>query len=682
MLISGGRYFTVERRLPDGRIKFEENDTGEPVCFTDAEVAEIIASGTATYKRKGSALTELSHSPSSIVDFEDLPEKLKEEARRRFDYVDGVWRFADAGLTKQDIILRLNLIAKNRGDEKPPSIESYYRWRKRAGSPPRLSRLVERVHTKGNRSDRIDSKVRAIIDEKLSELVMRPEPEPINQVASAIRNAIDVYNETRALEDQLRKPGKMTIYDAFHALNSYDVLVAQKGKAFANRVYRAVGKGPEAEAPLSAVEIDHTQADIFVVDDNTGLPLGRPWVTALIDRYSKMVVGFYMGFTPPSYHSVGQALKHAIMPKGYVYEQYPEIENDWPCFGVPFELITDRGMEFIGHDLADACSEIGTNLFHSPTKQPWYKGSVERFFRTLNTRLLHQQKGTTFSNIIDRDEYDSEKNSVIAFKELLKLFHVWLIDDYSQNLHQGLRDIPVHKWRQGCNESPVPFIEGVEELRALVGKVEYRSLSVKGIRLQHLNYCSQEIVSWLTEGDFRRYAPNGKVKIKYDPEDLGMIWVQHPKTHKYQEVKALEFDYAHNLTEWQHAVITRHAREEVNERLNLPALDRAKEKIRRIVSAILGGKGRKPNKTSKSRAARFANIGGNNQCGLPSDNRGYEADAQALTKCQPVKSLPNVINGNNTNSDNESSLVTVFEELPSDEVDVYELLEEKRDGKV
>ncbi|MET0012434.1 MAG: hypothetical protein ABW088_02155 [Sedimenticola sp.] len=423
-LITGGLQFVADRRLPDGRIQFEALDTGEITFYKDLEIAELVAEGEAIYKRKESFLDAQRPRAHQVPDFTDLPESTKEKARRRYFYVTKVAEYAGLGLSKRAINEKLELLAKERGDGKPPCIESYYRWRTKAGNPPRLTNLVEIPNSRGNRKPRISNKVMQIIDEKLAELVMKEEPEPISEIWSAIRDEIERYNETRHPQDQLKKPGKMTVYRRYNAMNRYDVLVAQKGKAYADKHFRSVGQGPKASAPLEVVEIDHTRADLFVLHDETMMPLGRPWVTALIDRYSKMVVGFYLGFVPPSYHSVSQALKNAILPKSYVKVLYPEVENEWPCFGLPFEIVTDRGMEFIGHDLADSCGQLGIHLGHSPTKMPWYKGTVERFFGTLNSRLLHKQKGTTFSNIFEREDYDPEKNAVITYSELMKLFHM------------------------------------------------------------------------------------------------------------------------------------------------------------------------------------------------------------------------------------------------------------------
>ena len=46
--------------------------------------------------------------------------------------------------------------------------------------------------------------------------------------------------------------------------------------------------------PLEIVQIDHTKADIFVVDEKSRKPIGRPWLTLAMDVFSRMVTGFYL----------------------------------------------------------------------------------------------------------------------------------------------------------------------------------------------------------------------------------------------------------------------------------------------------------------------------------------------------------------------------------------------------
>jgi len=72
--------------------------------------------------------------------------------------------------------------------------------------------------------------------------------------------------------------------------------------------------------PLERIECDHTMLDLIVVDTETRLPLGRPWLTVMLDIHSRMVHGIYLSFNLSSCLSVIQCLRQAIKPKGYVRE--------------------------------------------------------------------------------------------------------------------------------------------------------------------------------------------------------------------------------------------------------------------------------------------------------------------------------------------------------------------------
>jgi len=97
--------------------------------------------------------------------------------------------------------------------------------------------------------------------------------------------------------------------------------------------------------PLERVECDHTMLDLMIVDTETRLPLGRPWLTVTLDVYSRIVHGIYLSFYHPSYPSVMYCLRHAINPKDYVRNHYPEIKNDWPVHGLPELLVVDKGTD-------------------------------------------------------------------------------------------------------------------------------------------------------------------------------------------------------------------------------------------------------------------------------------------------------------------------------------------------
>jgi putative transposase len=46
-------------------------------------------------------------------------------------------------------------------------------------------------------------------------------------------------------------------------------------------------------------QCDHTKVDVLVVDQS-GEVLGRPWLTIVVDTYSRCIMGLHLGFDAPS----------------------------------------------------------------------------------------------------------------------------------------------------------------------------------------------------------------------------------------------------------------------------------------------------------------------------------------------------------------------------------------------
>ena len=63
-------------------------------------------------------------------------------------------------------------------------------------------------------------------------------------------------------------------------------------------------------------QCDHTKIDLLVVDQ-AGSLLGRPWLTIVVDTYSRCIMGIHLGFDAPSAAVVCLGLRHAVLPKQY-----------------------------------------------------------------------------------------------------------------------------------------------------------------------------------------------------------------------------------------------------------------------------------------------------------------------------------------------------------------------------
>ena len=121
----------------------------------------------------------------------------------------------------------------------------------------------------------------------------------------------------------------------------------------------------------------------------TGLPIGRPWVTCFIDRHTREIPGFHIGFDAAGTYPLMEALKVAIAPKAELLAEAGET-GQWPCMGTPRVLMCDQGREFKSKSFVLACLMLGIHVRYAPVLRAWCKGKVERFFRTLATDVFHR----------------------------------------------------------------------------------------------------------------------------------------------------------------------------------------------------------------------------------------------------------------------------------------------------
>jgi putative transposase len=379
--------------------------------------------------------------------------------------------------------------------------------------------------------------------------------------------------------------------------------------------------------PLERVECDDTKLDLLVIDPETRLPLGRPWLTTMLDVCTKMITGFYLSFHPPGYLNVMRCLLHAVRPKSYLKTDYPQVERDWPAYGVPELLVVDNAEQFHSANFELACQQLGTRIEYAPPRTPQYKASIERWFGTQNQRLLHELPGTTFSNVLDRDEYDPQKHAVISIDALLELVHLWIVDIYHQTVHRGIRDIPHRRWVEAIREWPPNLPPRSADLEALIGFTEKRTIGPSGIDLFTLRYNCAELAA------LRRNLEKGeKVTVRYDPQDISVIYVHDQVGDRMIPVPALAQDYTRKLTIWQHHVIRKYTSRTVRDCVDVEALCRAKEKIQQIVERERWLKGKMK---GKQKVAHYLDLGQRISAGDP---EGIETNGQLPS--DPIPSIP------------------------------------------
>ncbi len=540
------------------------------------------------------------------ADFTQLPESDREKAKRKYAYVMEIIKRGLDRITKQSVEPVVSEVSKELNDCAPPSWIQVYRWhRDFIISGENIRSLAPLTKARGNHKIRLSEEVTAIIETIINEKYLDTQRASVLSTYDTVIARIAHENQLRPKDDQITKPSQMVLYRAVAKLDPYEEMKARYGKAAADLKFNPVKQGIRPTRALERVEIDHTKLDLFVIDTERKMPIGRPWLTTAIDVYTKCIAGMYVSFNPPSYLSVMQCMRHAITPKAYVKQRYPEIRHEWGAYGKMESVVVDNGKEFHSTHFEDACLQLGIVLQYAPIKLAWYKPSIERYFGTLNTRLLHQQPGTSFSNIVDKGDYDPRENAIIDFNTLMSVLHKWIVDVYHYDEHRGIHDIPALRWEKAIEEFPPALPSCREELDVMLGMIEKRVISKSGIELHGLFY-NDESLALLR----RRRKEEGKVTVKFDPGDLSMIHVFDEDSNTFIPVPAQAVTYSEGLTLWQHNVIRRYTRNYIDENCDIISLALAKEEIQRMVENAWNSS--KKNGT-RQKAARWLNLSQENQ---------------------------------------------------------------------
>jgi putative transposase len=350
--------------------------------------------------------------------------------------------------------------------------------------------------------------------------------------------------ENRCRNAGLTPPHQNTIRNRIGSLSEKVKKARRQGPRAAKEAFDPVrGNFPGADFPLAYVQIDHTLLDIMVVDEETRRSIGRPWFTALIDVFSRMLCGFYISLDPPGSLATGLAIAHSILPKEKWLKQH-DIETPWSVWGVPRTIHADNAREFRGEMLKRACQEYGIDMNFRLVATPHYGGHIERFMGTVATEI-HALPGTTFSNPKDKGDYDSEAQAVFTLKELETWLATFFVEVYHQRVHSALGMSPAKKYLQGVlgtKDQPgtgIPKIN-TDETRLRLDFMPYfeRSVQQYGVQIDYVEYYHDVLRPFIKAIDPADPKKINKRKFTFrrDPRDISKLYFYNPDLKRYSAI--------------------------------------------------------------------------------------------------------------------------------------------------
>jgi len=611
-----GQEYRVRQALSSGQLLVDNQSSGEQATVALTDLSAAWAGGALQFEVCGSNVQRGTAHPLATAytyaDFQQLPARYRDEAWRRYRLLLPLLALPPHARTRSAVAAQAAALPAP-PDDRPTgrrtraalgqavSRGSLERWLQAfVASGSDIRALVPALRTDQVGRTRLEADVEAIVGDMLAECAAHPAYRTAQDVFLLIVQRIAEQNRTRDPEDYLRIPAPATIYRRIGVVGAAGVLRRRVSREAA-RAERAIGNGPTLTHILERVEIDHTLLDVFLVDDEDRLPIGRPTLTTALDVYSGLPIGCAVGFEPPSYRSVMNCLLHAILPKADTCALYGTAHG-WVAYGLPETLVVDHGREFVGRGLQDACGQLGILLKQTPVRAPWFKGSIERHFRTVNTGLIHTLPGATFAPKEARDTADATRQACLSLTAFWQILHVFLLDIYAQRWHDGVADRPAHRWAASLQTGTTPCLPtSAEDVRMLLLPGEERTLQRCGIEFETLVYQSPALASLRAQ-----LSPTERtVLIKYDPGDLSALYVADPTQGQWLRVPAADRSYTAGLSLWKHRLIRATVLRQ-QKKVDIYALADAKRRIQEIVEREF--RLTRATRTRKT-AARFLEMG-------------------------------------------------------------------------
>ncbi|MBD3797196.1 MAG: DDE-type integrase/transposase/recombinase [Epsilonproteobacteria bacterium] len=493
------------------------------------DASELIGVNIKTKKAKRLLINDL-----KPVDMEQIPEN-DFIHRDLSDISDSDWKEMEKRFTAIQPILNngsreeVEEYAKKAGAH----FTTVYKWARGYASTGTLTGLLPRKRGRSKGEVRIEQQAEKIIQKAIEEHYLK-------RIKPSVQYVINVVL-AECQKKNLTPPSKNTIRNRISQISEYQRAKRRGSKSETRTKFEPAPGEFIADYPLQIVQIDHTKMDVIIVDEETRRPIGRPFITLAIDVYSRMITGYHMSLDAPSGLSVAMCVANSILPKNE-WLMKMGIESNWDVWGFMDTLHADNGADFRAEALTEACRIHEINLQWRPVNKTNYGGHIERLIGTL-MKAIHTIPGTTFSNIRERLDYDSEGNASMTFHELELWLVTFITKIYHKQKHSTLGMSPEAKWEEGVFGTPAhkgtglpPRPADAETLLIDFLPLVKRKIRKTGVHINSLKYYDFVLRSFIEEENSANDTSKKDYTFRIDPNDISYIWFYEEKSRLYHKV--------------------------------------------------------------------------------------------------------------------------------------------------
>lgn len=361
---------------------------------------------------------------------------------------------------------------------------------------------------RGIHKDRLPDRVCAIMDQRIDK----------DFETTVQKSRIVVYGGVVAAcdEEGLVPPSYSTFCNRVRKRSRIEQVEKRRGRRAAYQhktFYYWIEKDtpPHGDRPFEIAHADHTQLDIELICPLTGENLGRPWVSVLMDAYSRRFLAAIVTFDPPSYRSCLMLFRECVRR----YGRLPQI------------IVVDGGPEFHGLYFENFAAAFQITVKTRPGAEPRFGSVGERILGTASKNFVHNLAGNTqiMNEVRKVTKSIYPKNlAVWPLGLFCEWFCAWAYVFYDSRDHWTLKQSPQEAYARALKltglrrHKIIPYDEQfLISSMPTTRKGFVKNVPDKGVKINRIYYWNDSLRNPELEG--RQLVP------RFDPFNAGVAYV-------------------------------------------------------------------------------------------------------------------------------------------------------------
>ena len=400
--------------------------------------------------------------------------------------------------------------------------------------------LLPQTKKRGNRDSKLPIETKELMDKLI-----------LNSYGTIkSKSAKSVYRELLLECDELNidAPSYQTFCKAINTPSTYEVEKSRKGarasykhEEFYTELEFTTPK--HGERVFEFGHIDHTELDIELkINGNSSK---RPWLTFMIDAYSRRILAFYLTFEEPSYRSCMMVIRECV-----------KNHNRLPSY-----IVVDGGKEFSSIYFESLLALYGIHKKQRPAAKARYGNVIERLFGVTNQLFIHNLKGNTqiTKNVRQVTKSVNPKNHAVwTLETLYERLNNWIYSVYDNLEKLSLSQTPKEAFEESILMSGkrpntyIPYDETFILMTLPSPKGRTRKIHPgQGIKLTYSYYWCEQFSNPKIE--------NTHIEIKYDPFNIGIAYAFID--NRWVKCLSEQYKYLNGKTEKQIKLIAEEIRQ-------------------------------------------------------------------------------------------------------------------------